>query len=120
MPYKPKQYCKSPGCNQLVDSGYCEKHKQPATQQEIDRHSHDNKVYGNTTWRRLRRIKLNANPLCEICLRDNKIVQASQVDHIIPVKVQPELKLVYENLQSLCETHHSQKTREENKHNCKC
>lgn len=114
-PYKPKVYCRYPGCNQLVENGYCEKHKQPVTQQEIDRHTHDNKVYGNTAWRRLRRIKLNADPLCEQCLGENIVVPATQVDHIIPVSQQPELKLCYENLQSLCETHHSQKTREENK-----
>ena len=115
MPYKPKVYCRYPGCNQLVDTGYCIQHKQPVSQQEIDRHRHDNEVYGNTVWRRLRRIKLSANPLCELCLIKGIVVQAEQVDHIIPVSQQPELKLVYENLQSLCETCHSKKTREENK-----
>src|SRR5450830_1215094 len=115
MPYKPKQYCKSPGCNQLVDTGYCEKHKQPVSQQEIDRHKHDNEVYGNTAWRRLRRIKLCNNPLCELCLSKDIVVQASQADHIIPVAKQPELRLSLSNLQSLCEVCHTKKTREENK-----
>ena len=117
MPYSPRPGCKYPLCPNRAEqsSSYCKKHKQPASQQEIYRHSHDNKVYGNTVWRRLRRIKLNANPLCEICLSRGIVVQASQVDHIKPVKDYPELKLVYENLQSLCETCHSKKTREENK-----
>ena len=115
MPYKPKVYCRYPGCNQLVVSGYCDKHKQPASQTEKDRHDHDNKVYGNTAWRKLRRIKLNNNPLCEICLSNDIVVPATQVDHIIPVSKQSELQYVYENLQSLCETCHSKKTREENK-----
>jgi len=103
----------------LVVSGYCEKHKQPLSPNEVDRHNRDNRVYGNMAWRRLRRIKLNANPLCEIHLAmiPQQLVVASQVDHIIPVKMKPELRLVYENLQSLCETCHSKKTREENKGN---
>src|SRR5450756_2332853 len=115
MPWKPKQYCKEAGCNQLVESGYCSNHSKPVTQQEIDRHRHDNKVYGNTTWRRLRRIKLSNNPLCELCLARGVVVQASQIDHIIPVAKQPELRLSLDNLQSLCETCHSKKTREENR-----
>ena len=91
------------------------KHKQPVTQQEIDRHRHDNKVYGNTAWRRLRRIQLNREPLCRTCLSKGIVNQASQVDHIIPVEKQPELRLSLSNLQSLCETCHTKKTREENK-----
>lgn len=119
MPYAPRPGCKYPLCPNRAEqtSSYCIQHKQSVTQQEIDRHIHDNKVYGNTVWRRLRRIKLNANPLCELCLSKGVVVQASQADHIIPVSLRPELKLVYENLQSLCETCHSKKTREENKKN---
>lgn len=107
MPYAPRPYCRL--CNQRAEqsSSYCIQHKQPVTQQEIDRHRHDNKVYGNTAWRRLRRIKLNANPLCELHLAIGEVVQASQVHHLKPVKDYPELKLVYENLQSLCETCHN-------------
>ena len=117
MPYKPLVPCKYPLCRAVIQpgQGYCIKHKQPISQQEIDRHNKDNKVYGNTAWRRLRRIKLNNNPLCEICLAKGIIAQAEQVDHIIPVSLRPDLFLVYDNLQSLCEICHSKKTREENK-----
>jgi 5-methylcytosine-specific restriction protein A len=117
MPYAPRPYCRL--CNQIAEetSSYCSKHKQAITQKEIDRHIHNNKVYGNTAWRRLRRVKLNANPLCELHLAmiPQQIVAASQVDHIIPITKQPELQYVYENLQSLCEICHTKKTREENK-----
>ncbi|MHB8276487.1 MAG: HNH endonuclease signature motif containing protein [Candidatus Humimicrobiaceae bacterium] len=118
MPYAPRPRCKHPLCPKIAEqsSPYCIQHsKQPVSQQEIDRHRHDNRVYGNTTWRRLRRIKLSNDPLCELCLSKDIVVQASQVDHIIPVAIQPELRLSLDNLQSLCETCHSKKTREENK-----
>ena len=114
MPYKPKQYCKNPGCNQLVESGYCEKHKQPISEYDSKRNAVNAKTY-DTTWRRLRRLKLSRNPLCEICLFKEIIEVATEVDHIIPVSQQPELRLVYENLQSACTPCHSKKTREENK-----
>ena len=61
--------------------------------------------------------KLAADPLCELCLAKGNVAQAEEVDHIKPVNQYPELRLVYDNLQSLCVTCHSKKTREENKIN---
>ena len=54
------------------------------------------------TWARLRRMKLNANPLCEECERNGIVTQAKEVHHIIPIDERPELRLVWENLESLC------------------
>ena len=104
-------------CPSLAEKGssYCSIHK-PAIRKQYDDSRGTAKERGyDHTWRRLRRIKLSNNPLCELCLSKDIVVQASQVDHIIPVSQQPELRLVYDNLQSLCETCHSKKTREENK-----
>lgn len=117
MPFKSKHYCSVSNCPNLIESGqrYCTNHKQPITEQEKERTKINNKIYGNTTWRRLRRIKLSRDPLCVQCLAIGRVVSAGEVDHIKSVKEYPELRLVYDNLQSLCETHHSQKTRAENK-----
>ena len=116
MPYKPNVPCKHPLCPELIEAGerFCPRHKQPTSEYEKKRNSINSKVY-NTTWRKLRRVKLNNNPLCEICLAKGNVVQAGEVDHVKPVKEYPELMLCLKNLQSLCVTCHSKKTREENK-----
>jgi len=114
MPQKPKQYCKHPGCNVLVDSGYCPRHKPPTPPGDKQRNKVDSKIY-DRTWRKLRAMKLRRNPLCEVCLSKGLTVLATEVDHIKPVKKYPELRLVYDNLQSLCKSCHSKKTRRENR-----
>ena len=118
MPFRPKQYCKSPNCNQLVDAkiGYCDKHKKPVGRYEEDRESASKRGY-DRIWQRLRAVKLRHDPLCEECKRNDRIVIAIEVHHIKPVKLFPWLRLVWENLESLCKSCHSKKTAEENKNN---
>ena len=41
--------------------------------------------YQSARWRRLRTIKLNADPLCEECRRAGRITEATVVDHIVPI-----------------------------------
>ena len=42
--------------------------------------------YNTQRWQRLRRMKLQVNPLCEPCLKQKRIVPAVAVDHIVAVK----------------------------------
>ena len=69
--------------------------------------------YNTTKWKELRLLKLQMNPLCEHCLRENKITPATEVDHIIPIQQRPDLALDINNLQSLCKPCHSRKTAQE-------
>jgi len=62
------------------------------------------RIYSKQRWKRLRLQQLSTEPLCRVCRRP-----ASQVDHIKPVADGGE-PWSLENLQSLCATHHSQKT----------
>ena len=71
----------------------------------------------DTAWDRLRKLKLSANPWCEIkthC-RDYSLVKqvATEVDHIKPIRTHPELRLVWSNLASACRPCHSAKTMRE-------
>lgn len=59
-------------------------------------------------------VKLRQDPLCEDCLLEGLHTPAKDVDHVIPVRQRPDLRLVLSNLRSLCKPHHSRKTAKEN------
>lgn len=68
----------------------------------------------DSVWRRLRRMFLLANPLCRFCWDKGLTVEATAVDHIKSVREAPELRLVWSNLQSLCDhCHNSVRQREQ-------
>jgi 5-methylcytosine-specific restriction endonuclease McrA len=76
--------------------------------------------YTTRRWERLRRLKLQSNPLCEACLQMGMVTPAEVVDHCIPIsKAGREQRLAWEafpaleRLASLCAPHHNQKTRAE-------
>ncbi|OWJ78556.1 HNH endonuclease signature motif containing protein [Haematobacter genomosp. 1] len=66
--------------------------------------------YNTSRWSKLRLAKLDAAPLCEICIRRDRIEPASVVDHFTPIRQGgspfPELS----GLLSLCERCHNEKT----------
>lgn len=67
------------------------------------------RFYDLRVWRRLRRLKLQMNPLCEWCERSRRPVPATDVDHVVPISKGGE-PLDLANLQSLCHECHSRKT----------
>jgi len=64
-------------------------------------------------WRKIRRMHLIQNPLCAECLKQNIINLATQVDHIKPHRGDPVKFYDRKNLQSLCTSHHNQKSAKE-------
>lgn len=74
----------------------------------------DDTFYCSPRWRRLRKRKLQANPLCEdphwTHLLLGRPVLACEVDHKQRRRDFPELAFRWENLQSLCKRCHSRKT----------
>lgn len=82
----------------------------------IDLHTREGRqaFYSSTEWRTLRLIKLSNDPLCEICLKTDKLVPASEVHHIKDIEDDPtyENATNYEGLQSLCKSCHSSITLE--------
>lgn len=110
MPSRGKRTCASPGCGGFAEyRGRC--HKCNAKDAEF-RGTTAERGY-DSTWQKLRRMKLARNPLCEMGIKcENKIPDnaATEVDHIIPIRKRPDLRLVMENLQALCRSCHSFKT----------
>lgn len=112
MPYKTRKYCKEPGCNQYAEQGsaYCAAHK-PKLDRERKEHE---RFYDKQIWKKIRLRQLHDEPLCRICKEAGKYEQATEVDHIIPHKGDWFLFISKGNLQSLCSSCHSSKTRNEN------
>ena len=67
--------------------------------------------YNTANWQRLRRAKLQDNPLCELCLRQNRIVPAVAIDHIVSIKAGGDPFPGLDRLMSLCTSCHNRKTR---------
>jgi 5-methylcytosine-specific restriction enzyme A len=69
--------------------------------------------YTTQRWQRLRKQKLQRNPLCEACLQHSKIVPAVAIDHRKPIKEGGEPFPPLDQLASLCDSCHNTKTRAE-------
>ena len=65
--------------------------------------------YHRPAWRRIRQQALHRDHyLCQECLRQKKIVPATEVHHVLPLEDFPELGLELSNLTSLCWYCHEQ------------
>ena len=111
MPYAAKRPCRSMGCRNLVDDGYCAEHLDQAPKKIIDRErgTANNRGY-NYRWQQERKRFLMFNPLCVQCDADGNVVTATVVDHIIPHRGDQQLFWDRSNWQSLCKLHHDRKT----------
>ena len=69
--------------------------------------------YNTANWQRLRKLKLQTNPLCESCSRldRNRLVPATCVDHIIAINDGGHPFPALDGLAALCTSCHNRKTR---------
>ena len=101
-PFDTKRPCTYPNCANLVSKGSrCPEH--PYKKQYTPEH---HSLYQTAKWKRMRKYHLYKNSVCEVC----EIAENLQVDHVIDHKGDPELFYNWDNLQTLCIVHHSQKT----------
>ena len=70
------------------------------------------KLLNANRWQKLRRAKLDRNPLCEQCLKVGRVRVATEVHHVVPVETgrtdaaMTSLAYDYTNLMSLCHDCH--------------
>jgi 5-methylcytosine-specific restriction endonuclease McrA len=91
------------------------------TRAEIDRdytranRDHPDRAFRRTRdWRdRIRPRQLAVEPLCRVCREAGRVTEATQVDHIRVPNGDVRLQRDPGNLQSICATCHSLKTRED-------
>jgi hypothetical protein len=70
------------------------------------------KIYQDPRWKRIRKLKFQMNPLCEICESEGITNVTEEIHHIIPFQSESDQaeieKLAFDisNTQSLCIEHH--------------
>jgi 5-methylcytosine-specific restriction protein A len=109
MPVRPKKPCRKHGCKELVELGYCDKHKKESYKRDERRGTASERGYGSE-WRKARLGFLSRNPLCKECLKNDIIEPATDVDHVIPHRGDRKLFWDVNNWQALCHICHSKKT----------
>lgn len=112
MPLKPLRPCNQIGCNALTREGYCEAHKQQASDYDRYRGSSSQRGY-DSKWRKARLAYLQSHPLCVECEKEGRVEPATVVDHIKPHRGDKKLFWDKNNWQPLCERHHDIKTARE-------
>lgn len=111
MPRKPKRPCSYPGCPELTDDSYCNKHKREMDKQynKYQRDPESNKRYGRS-WKRIRDRYIKTHPLCEECEKQGRLTPVEEVHHIIPLSRGGGNET--SNLMSLCGSCHRKITAE--------
>ncbi len=111
MPKKAKRPCRYKGCPALTDlsGGYCAEHEKLIQQQynRYGRSAESKKRYGYR-WRKIRASFLSINPLCEMCKREGRYINATEVHHIKPLADGGTND--FDNLMPLCKSCHSRIT----------
>lgn len=118
--------CSYPGCRRLVPIGkkFCAEHqekddeykaKQEAKRQQKRYEFRDSPTKRGYSyrWSKVREAFLREHPLCVECLKQGRITPATDVDHIVPHRGDPELMWNPDNYQALCHSCHAKKTARE-------
>ena len=100
-----KQLCEK----HILRASYNPKRKRPPS----SRGKRKRTISRNPKWSEFSRSYLTKNFLCVRCSASEKHVAASNVDHIIPLVLDPKREYDLDNLQALCHRCHSIKTKHE-------
>ena len=111
MATRAKRLCQYPQCGALAEEGlYCKAHQRVRID---DRPSAARRGYDHT-WQRLRRMKLNEQPLCadpfSVHAALGEVVLATDVHHVDVVSDGNAVLTSLDRLQSLCHSCHSRVT----------
>jgi 5-methylcytosine-specific restriction protein A len=112
MPERALRPCQHHGCPGLTRQKYCEKHIEEHTLLDKEKKAHDDherwvssRKYYNAQWNNLRKVYLATHPICEPCRKNGKVVPATLVHHVLPIK-EGGARLDSENLMSCCSACH--------------
>lgn len=113
MPTKPLSMCKTPLCGNKARpgmNGYCDEHSRKHNRAiDLRRGTSTQRGYSKR-WSKARATYLASHPLCAECLKQDRPVPATVVDHIVPHKGNQSLFWDETNWQPLCKPCHDRKT----------
>jgi 5-methylcytosine-specific restriction enzyme A len=66
--------------------------------------------YNTPQWLRLRKVKLQQQPLCEVCMKRGRLVPANTVDHVVSINAGGHPFPTLDELMSCCTSCHNSKT----------
>ena len=121
MATRPLKRCGKMGCKAfaLHLQSYCQQHQDEyianRNKDRTDDRPPANERGYDYLWQKVRNRFIKNNPICVVCLKDQRITDADEIDHIVPIKVAPDRRLDTANLQALCRYHHALKTAEDKK-----
>lgn len=98
--------CPHPGCPSAIP---CPTHGSRSPS-KLARNERDAPIY-DYRWKKVRDAYIATVPWCEPCKSQGRDAPARHVDHKIPVRERPDLRLVWENLQAICHDCHAEKGR---------
>jgi 5-methylcytosine-specific restriction protein A len=101
------QFCNEPGCGVLVPRGRCAQHALVVQAVEAQTRRWCKLV----RWQRLREAVLRDDPFCRICRTHGRHTLTTEIDHILKHEGDPRRFWDRANLQGLCHTCHTAKTR---------
>ena len=106
VPSKPKRPCSHPGCPRLTNGRFCEEHAKAEAKryEKYDRDPDTRRRYGRA-WKRIRDSYVSQHPLCELCLKEGKLVDTEEVHHKKPLGEGGTH--ARDNLIALCKTCHA-------------
>lgn len=115
-PRMPSSTCLTPGCPHGALDGHrrcraCLQAARALKGKLEDRPNAGERGY-DALWRKVRRMKLARDPLCESCRKRRRTVAAQLVDHIVPIRA-GGARLDLANLQSMCRRCHARKTEQD-------
>lgn len=99
------KYCAEQGCKNLISSGrYCENHKRRKKEKTV--YSKNKSFYRTQAWKDLVSFVYERDKGC--CQRCGKFVFGKQAHahHIVPIQIDPSLKLNPDNIMLLCSKCH--------------
>lgn len=113
-----KIQCSHPACRVIIDKQKqgvrCEKHQvRGSTPRKVLDHQRTPQgtvVYNTKRWKVLSKKKLDIQPFCEKCWKENRERVADVVDHIIEIQDDKSKAYTFSNLMSLCHSCHNTKT----------
>jgi 5-methylcytosine-specific restriction protein A len=108
VPSAAPKPCRATGCPEYGKPDWCPAHADKAVGWMRTKRLGPS-LY-DADWRKVRSIKLAAAPLCEMRIKCPTLPihrqRSTEVHHVLPVAERPDLRLVWDNLRSICETCH--------------